>query len=452
MTEARSETVVLHPLVGRDVLHYRVEGVLGQGGMGVVYRASDTKLQRPVALKLLPGEWTLDEERRRRFLREARAAARVIHPVIAQVYDVDEFEGATFIAMEWVDGRTVRDLVRAKELDLLGSIDIAVQVAEGLAKAHDMGIVHRDIKPANVMMTKDGHVKVLDFGLAKQVGDTGVGTDLTMVTQTATGQVMGTAAYMSPEQVKGLPVDGRSDIFSLGVMLFEMATGELPFERATAMETMQAVAFDDTPSVHRYRQDLPPGLQRIVARCLQKRAQDRYGDARQLAQDLRVLRRDTESGIRRLPWWREWTLDAWDRVSHLRASQVVWMGVVGVALAVLLYPMFSNASLGGVWFFMLLALLLFRYVRNRPQRMLELFVRRVSKIPEVHMIVAQEHRLMVVVDRAPGQLYGRISQQLNLCNRKLFFGRPMEVTVRHDLGAADVEGLMNGPGVQYVRH
>jgi hypothetical protein len=403
-------------------------------------------------LKLLPGEWTLDEERRRRFLREARAAARVIHPAIAQVYDVDEFEGATFIAMEWVDGRTVRDLVRAKELDLLGSIDIALQVAEGLAKAHDMGIVHRDIKPANVMMTADGHVKILDFGLAKQVGDAGVGTDLTMVTQTEVGQVMGTAAYMSPEQVKGLPVDGRSDIFSLGVMLFEMATGELPFQRATAMETMQAVAFDDAPSVHRYQQDLPPELQRIVARCLQKRLEERYGDARQLVQDLRVLRRDTESGIRRLPWWREWTLDAWDRVSHVRGSQMVWMGAAGVALAVLLYPMLSNASLGGVWFFMVLALLVFRHVRNRPQRMLELFVRRVSKIPEVHVIVAQDHRLMVVVDRAPGQLYGRISQQLNQCNRKLFFGRPMEVTVRHDLGLAEVQGLMSGPGVQYVRH
>jgi hypothetical protein len=380
----------------------------------------------------------------------------VIHPAIAQVYDVDEFEGATFIAMEWVDGRTVRELVGAKELDLLGTIDIALQVAEGLAKAHDMGIVHRDIKPANVMMTADGHVKILDFGLAKQVargaGDTGMGADLTMVTQTEMGQVMGTAAYMSPEQVKGLPVDGRSDIFSLGVMLFEMATGELPFQRATAMETMQAVAFDDTPSVHRYRQGLPPELQRIIARCLQKRTEDRYGDARQVVQDLRVLRRDTESGIRRLPWWREWTLDAWDRVSHMRGSQILWMGAVGVALAVLLYPMFSNASLGGVWFFMLVALLLFRHVRNRPQRMLELFVRRVSKIPEVHVIIAQEHRLMVVVDRAPGQLYGRISQQLNQCNRKLFFGRPMEATVRHDLGDMEVQGLMNGPGVQYVRH
>jgi len=456
--EPKSETVVLHPLVGKEVHQYRVEKVLGQGGMGVVYRAYDTKLQRPVALKLLAGEWTADEERRRRFLREARAAARVIHPAIAQVYDVDEHEGAAFIAMEWVEGRTIRDLVHAREVDLLGAIDIAIQVADGLAKAHAMGIVHRDIKPANVMMTPDGHAKILDFGLAKLVVSSdstaaggAVTSDLSLVTQTVVGQVLGTAAYMSPEQVKGLPVDARSDIFSLGVMIFEMATGELPFNRSTAMETMQAVAFDDTPSVHSFRQDLPTELQRIIGRCLQKRVEDRHADARVLAQELRVLRRDTESGIRRLPWWREWTVDAWDRVTHLRGAQLAWMGVGAVAVAALLSPVLANVSWGGVLFFGVAGLLVFRHVRNRPQRMLDWFVRRVAKIPEVKLIVAQEGRLMVVVDRAPAQLYGRINQHLNVCNRKLFFGRPMAVSIRHDLGLEETRHLLTGPGVQYSR-
>ena len=165
--DARAKTVVLHPLVGQTLGQYRIEGVLGQGGMGVVYRAHDLKLQRPVALKLLPAELTGDPERRKRFLLEARAAARISHPAIAQVYDVDEHDGTIFIAMELVEGKTVQDVIGSRELDLLGAIDITLQVASGLAKAHDAGIVHRDIKPANVIQTPDGHVKILDFGLAK---------------------------------------------------------------------------------------------------------------------------------------------------------------------------------------------------------------------------------------------------------------------------------------------
>src|SRR3989454_8084960 len=170
----RAKTVVLHPLVGQTLNQYRIDSLLGQGGMGVVYRAHDLKLQRPVALKLLPTELTGDQERRKRFLLEARAAARISHPAIAQVYDVDEHDGTIFIAMELVEGKTVGDLIRSRELDLLGAIDVALQVAGGLAKAHDSGIVHRDIKPANVIQTSDGHVKILDFGLAKLLDPTTV--------------------------------------------------------------------------------------------------------------------------------------------------------------------------------------------------------------------------------------------------------------------------------------
>src|SRR5262245_26937140 len=249
--ELPPQTEVMHPLVGRTLGQYRVEGVLGQGGMGVVYRAQDLKLQRSVAVKMLPPELTADAERRKRFLLEARAAARISHSAIAQVYDVEEHEGVIFIAMELVEGSTVAALIASNELDLLGAIDIALEVAEGLAKAHEMGIVHRDIKPANIILTSDGHPKILDFGLAKLTDPTestltipGGKIEMSTMTQTQVGMVKGTPAYMSPEQVKGAMIDARSDLFSLGVMLFEMATGEVPFRRPTPIETMHAVAFE----------------------------------------------------------------------------------------------------------------------------------------------------------------------------------------------------------------
>ena len=306
--ESRTKTVAMHTLLGRTLKQYRVESLLGQGGMGVVYQAHDQRLQRPVALKILPRELTGSPERWKRFVLEARAAARVSHPAIAQIYDIDEHEGTMLIAMELVEGKTVRQLIQNRELDLLGAIDIAIQVAGGLAKAHDLGIVHRDIKPANVMLTPDGHAKILDFGLAKllDAGDSSFASHLSLTAPstlnvTQAGEVKGTPAYMSPEQIKGEALDARSDLFSLGVMLFELITGEVPFYRPSLVETMHAVAFDDTPSLHAYRPNLPAGLQRIVARCLAKQPRDRYAHARELIQELRVLQRETASGYTRPP-------------------------------------------------------------------------------------------------------------------------------------------------------
>jgi serine/threonine protein kinase len=456
--DPRTQTLPLHPLIGQSLKHYRVESLLGQGGMGVVYRCHDTKLDRSVALKVLSPELTADTDRRKRFLREARAAARISHPSIAQVYDVDEHDGTIFIAMELVEGRTVRELIRNKELDLLGAIDIAIQVADGLARAHETGIVHRDIKPANVMLTRDGHVKILDFGLAKLIdpSDTtrspgAAPADAVTVTQTRVGAVMGTAAYMSPEQVKALPVDARSDLFSLGVMLFEMVTWELPFQRSTMMETMQAVAFDETPSVHSLRPHLPAELQRVLSGCLRKRPEDRYPEARALVQELRVLRRDTESGHARLRSWRERMSDVTDRFTHLTTAQYVWLAGGALAIAIVTYLLLTDVGLGGLIAFTVVSLLLYRYVRNRPQRMLELFVNKVARIPEVRLIVSQDRRLTVAVDRAVAQLYGRINTQLNQCNRRIFFGQPLSVSIRHDLGHDEIRKLLAGHGVQYVR-
>ena len=456
--KSRTKTLVLHPLVGQTLGQYRVDGVLGQGGMGVVYRAHDLKLQRPVALKLLSQEVTGDEQRRKRFFLEARAAARINHPSIAQVYDVDEHESTAFIAMELVEGKTVRELIQGRELDLLGTIEIAIQVAEGLASAHEKGIIHRDIKPANVIVTPDSRIKILDFGLAKLMdpGDStvlpaGGAADLTTLTQTQVGAVKGTAAYMSPEQVKGQEVSARSDLFSLGVMIFEMASGELPFRRDTPMETMHAVAFDETPSLHTYRPNLPAELQRIVSRCLRKTPDERYADARALIQDLRVLRRDTETGTAQSPSLKERVRDALDRVRHLKPADYAWVIGGAAALAGVGYLLFMGVGVGQLLLLVVGGLLLARFVKNHPRRMLERFVRKVAKIPEVNVIVCQDRRLIVVVDRAGGQLYGRISGQLNECNRKLFYGPPLSMVIQHDLAPEPMHQLLTSPGVQYVR-
>jgi eukaryotic-like serine/threonine-protein kinase len=438
--------------------HFAIEETLGEGGMGIVYRARDTKLQRPVALKVLSLEVTTDTEKRKRFFQEARAAARMSHPAIAQVYDVDEDEGIVFIAMELVEGHTVRHLIQNKELDLLGAIDIAIQVAEGLAKAHEAGIVHRDIKPANVIVDKEGRAKILDFGLAKLMDPAPAPgnrdekpADITTLTLTQIGTVMGTAAYMSPEQVKGGQIDFRSDIFSLGVMLFEMATWELPFRRGTPMETMHAVAFDETPSVHSLRSNLPPELQRIISKCLRKRPEDRYLSDAELIHDLKRLRRDTESGRHRTLSVPERLAEILDRARHLRAGQYLWLAAGALVLILLVYLSRSGVSKGEILFYGLAALIVYRHFRHRPRKALEDLVRKISRIPEVRLICSNGQQVTIVVDRPVAQLYSRIDRHLNECNRRLFFGNPLSTVIRHELRDEEVKALLNGPGVHYVR-
>jgi serine/threonine protein kinase len=269
-------------MIQRSLKHYQIEEALGKGGMGVVYRARDTRLNRFVAIKVLSDQFTSDSERRARFLQEARAACAVNHPAIAQIYDADEEDGVTFIAMEFVEGSTVRRLIKNRELDLLGAVEIAIQITDGLAKAHAAGIIHRDIKSDNVMVTPDGHAKILDFGLAKldatEPENGGADPAVTIqqtIAATQEGLVVGTIGYMSPEQARGRTLDHRSDLFSLGVVLYEMVTGELPFQGESPLDTLHAIAFDETRPVTSIRANLPVSLHRVVTKCLRKRPEDR---------------------------------------------------------------------------------------------------------------------------------------------------------------------------------
>jgi serine/threonine protein kinase len=272
---------------------YEILSPLGAGGMGEVYRARDTRLSRVVALKVLPTEVAADGERLNRFEQEARAASALNHPNIVAIYDVGRTETSSFIAMELVEGKTVRELLVSGPLSVKRALSIAAQAADGLAKAHAAGIVHRDLKPENLMVSSDGFVKILDFGLAKLVAERpgGLSDALTMVgSQTASGVILGTVGYMSPEQASAAPLDFRSDQFSLGAIFYEMATGKRAFQGATVVDTLSAILHDEPPPLASIRPDAPLALRWVIGRCLSKEPDDRYASTRDLARDLTMLR------------------------------------------------------------------------------------------------------------------------------------------------------------------
>jgi len=252
---------------------YKLLNIVGQGGMGVVFKAEDTKLRRTVALKFLPDEIGRDPEAKKRFLREAQAAAILDHPNICPVYEVDESEGEMFLTMAFIEGRSLKERIAEGPLPLIEVLNVAAQIAEGLKAAHEKGVVHRDVKPANIMLNREGQVRITDFGLASVEG----GADLTRP-QT----VLGTAAYMSPEQVRGEKTDGRTDIWSFGCTLFEMTTGRRPFEGEHAQDVRDGILDEAPPSPSTLRAEIPPGLDEVILKCLRKSAADRFPDCEAL--------------------------------------------------------------------------------------------------------------------------------------------------------------------------
>lgn len=448
-------------MIDKTVKHYKVDELLGRGGMGVVYRAQDLKLKRPVALKMLKADLTADPDRLKRFLQEARAAAAITHPSIAQVYDIDTEDEKTFIVMEFIEGQTVGKLIALKELDLIGSVEIALQVAEGLAKAHKSKIIHRDIKSENIMVTRDGHTKLLDFGLAKLLEPSPDGDRTltllehaqtkTMPQTTAAGTIMGTTSYMSPEQARGQELSYPSDVFSLGIVLYEMVTGELPFGGDSPIDTMHAIAFEEARPVTVIRKNLPPDLHRIIARCLRKRPEDRYPDAGALVPDLKHLKADIESGVQRpfSPVQKIDELKYWLTTSMPVGPQgILIVAAILVVAVLLIFTKIQWANLVGIG---ILGLLLFRHFKNRKKRMLKRFVAQASKIETVKAVRVQGDSITVVLDKAKASQYIRINSMVDAINKKLYFGRHVDVAVRDDLSDGEFQRLLRESGVLYVR-
>ena len=275
-------------MLGHTISHYRITGKLGSGGMGIVYEAEDVRLPRKVALKFLPEESADDPDAERRFQREADTIAQLNHPNICTIYEIDRFEGRAFIAMECVEGINLKTYMSRNQLSTAAVVEIALQIAAALSSAHAKGIVHRDIKPGNIVVSPEGQVKVLDFGLARRFKTVDT-HELGPEGSTIPGRPMGTANYMAPERILQLPLDPRSDLFSLGVVIFEMATGRLPFAGASPSETVSNVLDKDPVPLTSLSPQHPKSLEQIVQRLLAKKAPNRYPNAGELSAALLAI-------------------------------------------------------------------------------------------------------------------------------------------------------------------
>ncbi len=320
---------------GTKLGEYEVKSLLGTGGMGEVYRAGDSRLGRDVAIKVLPSFDSSDPNRLRRFEQEARAAAALNHPNILAVFQMGTYEGAPYLVSELLEGETLREPISRGRLAVRKAIDYAVQIARGLAAAHEKGIVHRDLKPENLFVTKDGRVKILDFGVAK-LAQAQSGSEHSAPAQaegTEAGAVMGTVGYMSPEQVRGQSADHRADIFAFGAILYEMLAGKRAFQKPTSPETMTAILNEDPPGISQAAANIPPALQRVVHRCLDKNPEQRFQSASDLAFALDAL---SDSGSSSSP----------NATNGATGAGLRWQIVVPAAVAVL------ALSIGGYFFFL----------------------------------------------------------------------------------------------------
>ena len=443
-------------VLGRTLKNYVVEELLGKGGMGSVYRARDTDLERFVAIKVLSPELMRHPELQRRFLHEAKAASAVNHPAIAQIYEIESDGDLTFIVMEYVDGSTVRKLAERGELDVLSAVEIGIQVADALARAHGAGIVHRDIKSDNIMVTRDGHPKVLDFGLAKLLPTESSDPNVTVaasLNMTQAGTVLGTIAYMSPEQARGQSVDHRSDIFSIGVVLYEMAAGKLPFTGPSAFDTMHAIVYGETPALTTMRAGLPVSLQRVVERCLRKDPAERYQNLAETVTDLKKVKREIESGqVSSASFFERVRLPKRLLPRGLTSRGALVIGFWTIVLGSLFLTVVSNngGPAGGMPF-LVLGLIVFGHVRGRRRRMMQRFVKKAAKLKEVQLVGLTGAELVVASVGTKASTYVKLNALLDAANGGLYSGQPFTMNVRTDLPKEELNALPARISVHFVR-